>query len=240
MISSKFSKGAIFCALIVSSLAAHAQDSFDARVADFMLLQPKQIQTAVGITSAQRDKLNAFAKESDQKIEAFFKGQQQKGIDIRTITPSNPVIAGYYAELKAKVFQILTPPQIRRLRELTLQRTSVAGLTNPIVAKRVGLSPTQSAAIKKLVSSFQASASATAQQTANAVLSQYRGIKPKDQADASRLRQEIDGKMHAAEVMLEPRIKAAQKSLDANVMAQLTPTQKATWKGLLGKPFGPG
>ena len=149
---------------------AHGTDAFDAKIADIALLQPKVVQKDVGLTSAQREKLNVLATDNAKKIQAFLNDAERRKVDPSTITPANPTIARYYAELKEGAFRILTPLQVRRLRELTLQRAGTAGLTNPAVATQLGIGKAQEKQISKLVETFELYATKTSRATAEAVM----------------------------------------------------------------------
>ena len=113
------------------TFASAAVDPFDAHCIDIVVLEDHGVQTDIGITQAQRDKLNGFAKIHQQKLMALDKDMKEKHIDPR------PKLPALYAELKGKVLTILTPAQSRRLREITLQRLGLASLCDDEVAKRV-------------------------------------------------------------------------------------------------------
>ena len=181
--------------------------------------------------------VNKLAAAHRQKVEAFFQEEQKKKVNPATITPSNPTIVGYFAELQAKAFKTLTASQLRRLRELTLQRAGTPAILIPDVSQRLKITSAQTSTIRTAVSSFQTFASTSAQTVANGVLSQYKNVKPKDQADAKRLRAELDSKLRTAETKLHPRIVAAQKIMDRKIELSLSAAQLKAWHSLLGQPF---
>ncbi len=221
-------------ALALSSVAS-AQIDFDKRASDVGLLQSKAIQTEVGITAAQRDKMNLAAEAHRKRLEAYQKQLQALG----TMTPDKTRLLGFFETLKNDVFAVLTPPQIKRLRELTLQRLGMVSLTDPQVAKKVGLS---SAQIDKLKAAFEAGRTkfVTLQQgTANQILAPYKNRKPTSQAEATSLRAEVDGKMKAASLKIKPQLEAIGKETDASMLAVMTPAQKSAWTALKGKSFKP-
>ena len=223
--------------LFVSGFAlcasASAQLSFDKRAADIGILQAKQVQADVGITAAQRAKLNSAAERHRASLKEYEKQLKALG----TTTPDKQKMLGFFETLKSDVFAVLSPAQIKRLRELTLQRLGLVALTDEQVAKKVGLSPTQ---VSKLKSAFQAGRSkfvALQQSTAKPILAPYEGRKPKSQAEATALRTEIEGKLKAASSRVKPRLVAIGRETDANMMAVLTAPQKAAWTALKGRPF---
>lgn len=223
--------------LLVSGIAlvssAYAQIDFDKRAADVGLLQAKQIQSEVGITAAQRTKMNAAADRHRKNLQDYEKTLKALG----SSTPDKQRLLGYFETLKNDVFAALTPAQIRRLRELTLQRLGLVALTDPQVAKKAGLSDAQ---VTKLKNAFQAGRTkfVTLQQsTAKPILAPYAGRKPKTQAEATALRTEIEGKLKVASNRVKPRLVAIGKETDAAMMAVLTPAQKSAWAALKGRPF---
>jgi stress response protein YsnF len=223
--------------LLVSGFAlaasALAQVDFDKRAADVGLLQAKQIQAEVGVTAAQRAKMNAAADRHRKNLEEYEKQLKALG----TTTPDKRKLLGFFETLKNEVFAALTPAQIRRLRELTLQRLGLIALIDEQVSKRVGLSPAQ---ITKLKAAFQTGRTkfVTLQQsTARPILAPYEGRKPKSQAEATALRAEIEGKLKVASDRVKPQLVAIGKQTDSAMLSVLTPAQKAAWTAHKGRPF---
>lgn len=213
--------------------AASAQDAFDSRVADLGLLQAKQIQNDLKVTTAQRDKMNAAAKAHTARVEAYKKTMQGLG----TVTPDKAREKALVDQLKKEVFAALSPAQVRRLRELTLQRVGLLSMTDPEVSKRVGLSGAQ---VEKLKGAFQAGRTkfqALQNQVRGPILAPYQGKKPKDQAEANQWRTTIMAKLKAAEPAAKPKLEAIGKATDAAMLAVLTPPQKAKWAALKGAAF---
>jgi hypothetical protein len=219
-------------ALALSSVAS-AQIDFDKRASDVGLLQAKEIQTAVGITAAQRAKMNAAAEAHRKRLEDYQKQLQALG----TMTPDKTRLLGFFETLKNDVFAALTPPQIKRLRELTLQRLGMVSLTDPQVANKVGLSDTQVAKLKTAFEKGRTKFVTLQQATANPILAPYKNRKPKDQAEATSLRAEVEGKLKAASIRIKPQLEAIGKETDASMLAVMTPAQKSAWTALKGQPF---
>ena len=189
--------------LLLAGVASAAPDPFDFRVADVGLLQAKQVQTAVGITAAQRTKMNTAADTYKKRLETYQKQLQALG----TVNPDKAKVRGLFEALKKDVVAVLTPAQLRRVRELTLQRLGLVSLTDATVAKKVGLSTAQVGKIRSAFGAGRAKFAALQQkaQTAAApIAAQYKGRKPKSEAEAASLRKEIEGKLRPIQARSSP------------------------------------
>ena len=222
--------------VLVAGVASAAPDPFDFRVADVGLLQAKQVQTAVGITAAQRAKMNAAADAYKKRLETYQKQLKALG----TVNPDKAKLRSYFESLKKDVVAALTPAQLRRVRELTLQRLGLVSLTDATVAKKVGLSTAQVDKVKAAFGAGRTKFAALqrkAQGEAAPIAAQYKNRKPKSQAEAASLRKEVEGKLKPIQAKFVPQFQAVGKSTDAAMLAVLTPAQKQAWVALKGKPF---
>lgn len=222
----------LLSALLLSGTAS-AQDAFDFRVADVGLLQAKEVQTDVGITAAQRAKMNQAADAHKQRLIEYDKQLKALG----STTPDRARIRGFFEILKKDVIGDITPAQLRRLRELTLQRLGLLAVTDEQVAKRMGLSAAQ---VSKLKSAFEAGRTKFTllqKSTADPILAPYRGKKPKDRAQAAQWNADVQAKLKTASLRVKPQLEAIGKATDASMMAVLTPSQRAMWVALKGRPF---
>jgi hypothetical protein len=220
-----------FVALGSSSLA-QAQDAFDAHVADIIILQPKQIQEDVGITLKQRDKFNQFADEQAKSIHAYIAEQEKNHVSRSKISPSDKHVLAIYLKLKTQILTVLTPAQLRRLREITLQARGYPLILDPVIERRMGVTPNQAGRIKSLLEAF----AKFAQNSSQAV---YEGVRAKFTNPTPTQAEQTDfsNKVRAAEAAIRPKIAAAHVQMDREVDSILTPAQRQTWKALLGKPF---
>lgn len=213
--------------------AAHAEpDAFDFRVADVGLLQVKQVQTDIGITAAQRAKMNKAADAHRARLIAYQKELQSTGG-----RPDQGRVTGFLRTLKTEVLANLSASQLRRLRELTLQRLGTAALVDDAVSLRVGLSREQVAKLRETFQNGRGKFVMLQQKTAEPILAPYRKSNPKTDAEKAALRKELSGKLKAAGDKLKPQLLAIGKETDAAMLKILTPKQKATWAALKGKPF---
>ena len=218
---------------LFAAAVASAQDAFDTHVADVGLLQARQVQDDVKITAAQRTKMNAAADAHRKRLEAYQKQLQALGGG----QPDRARMQGFFDTLKKDVFAVLSPAQIARLRQLTLQRLGLISLTDNDVAKRVGLSPAQVGGLKKAFQSGRAKFVALQKSAAAPILAPYKNRKAKDQAEAAALRKEVEGKLKVASVKVKPQLEAIGKQTDVAMLAVLTAPQKAKWAALKGVPF---
>src|SRR5204862_7546445 len=90
------------------------------------------------VTEAQRKKMNDAAATHRTRLTTY--DAQQKMAKVKdTNEQSAAKLKGYYDELKKGVFSSLTPEQLKRLRELSLQRAGLVSLLEEVVAKKIGL-----------------------------------------------------------------------------------------------------
>lgn len=243
-ISATARKAIVVIAAMVSCVSAFAAaDPFDFHCADIAYMQNKNVQKDMGITEAQRAKMNAHADANRAKIKAYedaFKKKAEAASKAgKTIQPDQKLLMGYYGALKQQVLGELTAAQVKRLREITLQFSGLQGLLDAVVARRVGISD---AVLAKLRTTFTTNFETVAKMKAAArdeILKPYRDKKPKDAAEAKKWGQEIETKAEAAQKRLMPRIRAIEQQAQKTMLGLLTPAQKASYKALQGKLFGP-
>lgn len=229
----------ILALALIPALSAAAQDAFDFHCADVTILQAKAVQKEMGITEAQRTKMNTAAEKHRAVlavIDRQYKGKQVSPEDMKKI---NPKLAEAFFMLKKDVCASLTPTQLRRLRELNLQRIGLAALNDDVVAKKIGMTDAQ---IKSYRATFIAGgqqATKLQQDTAKPILAKYAKLKPKDQAEADALRKKAAAEVDAAEKKIAPQVRAIELATQKKLDGIVTVKQRATFKALMGKPFNP-
>jgi hypothetical protein len=226
----KFSR--IFLTALIALVAGAAfsqQGSFDFHVADMKIVQLKAIQKELGITEAQRNKMNAAADAERASLTAEYKRTKGK--------PDDKVMIGYYRTLRTKVLNMLSPAQMKRLRELTLQETGLVSLANGEVAARVGISAPELKKIRASIVSHQKQFESIEAAAKRPVLQEFKAKKPKSQAEGDALKKQFSQKMQSIDQKLRPQVTAIMTEGTNQILAALTPAQKAAWKVLLGKPF---
>jgi hypothetical protein len=229
----------VFAALVTLGGVAAAQtkaDPFDAHCADIALLQAKPVQTELKITAAQRSQMNQHATWHQSQLQAIDNDIKAKKIDPKK-TDLRPRIAGLFEQLKGRVITVLTPTQLRRLREVTLQRVGDAALCDPVVAKRLGMSDAQ---LKKMQTTYTEGAkkfSTIEQEAAQKVLLPYKDKRVKDKAEADRLNKEVKAKLQVAAKQVQPKLNAIRADYAKRMKAILTSSQSKAFQALRGQPF---
>lgn len=226
-----------FTALVAASLAS-AQNAFDAYVANIVILQAKNVQKEIGITDAQRGKMNKLA-DADRTQRTALMNQFQKEAEAakkagKEYQPDMTKVAALNASLKRGIIAELTAAQLKRLRELSLQDAGIIALMDDTVAKEAGV---PSATVAKLRTAFEAGAKqAQAVQEAEAkkIFAQYKDKKPKNDAEANKWRDEALQKLSK---IAGPKVAAIQQATKAKMTGYLTAAQKAKFIALQGKPF---
>lgn len=218
---------AMFCLPAI----AGAVDAFDAHCADILILQLKPIQTELGITAAQRTKMNGFAAKHQAKLVEL-----DKQVKTSKVNPQ-PQLQKYLDELKANILTVLTPAQTRRLREITIQRVGLASLCDQVVANRVGLSKAQTDQMRKTYAEGQKEFTTAERAGISPLLKKYQGMTPKTKEEAEKLQAQFKGEMDGLKKQMTPQLNAIQTKYKVKMAAILTPVQKKTFDGLLGKPY---
>lgn len=235
---------ALLSALLIAAVT-YAVDSFDYHCANIALLQDrgdglgKVIQKEIGITEAQRKKMNDVASAYRAKLEAYQK--QLKGS-----RPDLNVLNQRMAELKRGIVGLMTPAQIKRLRELNLQAAGLIGLLDKVVATKIGMTDAQYKQFYKTYVDGKTSAESIVKATMVPIDQKYqklalayKGQEKQHEADLKKLHDQYMGEANAAERQIQPRIKAITDGTQQKMTAMITAKQKAAWIALQGKRFVP-
>lgn len=227
--------------VLVGALGGFASADFDTDVANIALLQSKKIQTELKVTAAQRATLNKHAdwfNAENQKLvkEAEALAKQGKQPTQAMMQKGNKI----QADMKTKVVSVLSKWQKQRLREITLQGAGYLALMDPTVAKRVGLSSTQSANIRKEFEANGKKAGEAQQKAIKPIVDKYQGKKPKNAAEEQKLSAEFQKEMQAAQAKVQPTLKKLQDSFNAYVKKTLTAQQMKTFTTLQGPKYNGG
>lgn len=210
----------------------HAADPFDVHCADIRVMQDRAVQTDMKITAAQREKMNRYATEFATKANAILKGYKKPP------TGPDPKITALGNKMKMQVISVLSPTQLRRLREISLQVVNALAVADPVVAKRVGVTAAQLATFQTTIKDGQQRALVIQRNALNPIVAKYRAKgKPKNEAEAKKLQAAFTGEMKAASRGIKPRIDALSKETSNKLRKVLTPKQIATFDALKGKPF---
>lgn len=225
------------------TVLAQAQ-SFDFYACNIALLQDKGVQGEIGVTEAQRTKLNTHA--------TWYNGETQKlqkqGAAAKTDAERQAIakkFQGLIGPMKDRCLKVLTPGQIKRLRELSLQLEAPAVLLDEKVAKQVGISMDQ---LKKMRSTYESNvnkAKKLQEGTFRPIMQKYDGLakkaqsleKAKKEAELKRLQAALDKEMKAAGAKIQPQVAKLGTDTRNGLLKALTPAQKSAYEKLLGKAY---
>lgn len=233
--------------LLISLLVALATvgfaqvDPFDFHCADVVLLQAKEIQSDLGVTEAQRKKMNDAADTHRVRL-TTYEAQQKRANPKDTKEQSQKKLRGYYDELKRGVFGSLNAAQMKRLREISLQRAGLLALLDDVVAKKIGLSGASHEKFRTAFTDGAKAASAIERANLKPIFDKYepKMRAAKTEADRKKVETEMRPELDAASKKIAPQIQKLQGETQSKLVAILSAQQKAAWTALLGKPFKPG
>ena len=224
-------------AALLSGIAG-AQNGFDAYVANIVILQAKNVQKELGITEAQRAKMNKLADADRTQRTALMKQFQKEAEEAKKAgkqySPDMTKVANLNVSLKKAIIGELSAAQLKRLRELSLQDAGIIALMDDTVAKEAGVT---SATVAKLRTAFEAGAKqAQAIQEAEAkkIFARYKDKKPKNEAEANKWRDEA---LKELSKVAGPKVAAVQNATKSKMEALLTAAQKSKFKALQGAEF---
>jgi len=225
--------------VILASIAmAQKGDTFDQHVADYRLLMSKKVQKEVGVTEAQRKRLNDAADHERKVAEPYLMQFQQQRKDPSTLNTDQTYL-GFLMDLRNNVLAVLTPGQVKRLGELSLQSVDVGGVLDVVVAKKIGMSVAQLTKARAVYADGVKKSAAVFDQIKRQVAVPYKNMRVKTQAEAKALNERIMKDRNDALKKKKPELDGLAKETKRKVEAVLTTKQLAAYHALQGKPFNP-
>jgi vacuolar-type H+-ATPase subunit H len=218
--------------------AAQKMDPFDYEVANVSLLQAKPLQKELGVSELHRTAMNKIADQFNVQIKALLE-KMQKESGGKPPNESDPKLVAAYDKLKEGVLKQLTPQQLRRLREITLQQVGLPALGDTVVAKRVGISDAQIKKIRGIYDEALKRASKLEDDALEAAMKDLKAKKPKTEKEAREIMDEANKRAEAVHKRIDPQIRKMRLDAEAKVLATMSPTQKAAWENLKGRKFDP-
>lgn len=225
----------IVCLLAACSFAAQHIDSFDAHVASIKVLEDKQVQAELGITAAQRAQMDTYADQFNLQEKNYLAQLKAQGKP-EPSSPDDRMIA-MVTTLKQKVLTVLTAAQLRRLREISLQAFGLNGLLDETIAAKVGLSKDQVLKMRKIYEDGSAKASDMMSKAMQPVDAKYKNAAPKTAADKEKTKNAYLSDSNAAFNKVMPDVQKVRDQTEKQMLAVITPKQKATYLALQGKRF---
>jgi hypothetical protein len=213
-------------------------DEFYFHAADVALLQMKPVQKEIGVTEAQRKRMNDFADVHRGRLKTLEEQYKKSKKDPREAA-KDPKLVGFFYELKLNVMRALKPAQLKRLGEISLQRVGLAALTDEIVGKKVGMSMAQVEKMRKAFRDGGQKYAAAEKAAAEPVLAKYKDKRVKDQKEAEAMQKAFNSDLGAAMKKAGPKLVGIKSAAEKSMKALLTPQQLAKYQALLGKKFNP-
>lgn len=221
----KFFPKAVFVLFMALVAVIASAQSFDDQIASIILLQDKAVQKDIGITEQQRAAMNKYADAHRAKLAAYYQQLQKT-----KAKEDEKKLLAWFQEMKHGVLSQMSPAQVRRLREISLQYLDFTALADRTVGAKVGLSAAQHEQIDRIVQAMQRRGQSIEADARKIVEADPRVAKAKTQ-------QEKDAIAKAAFMKIMPRLQDLKAEARKQVLAVLTPTERAAWQQLLGKPF---
>jgi hypothetical protein len=233
-------KSCVVLGCVLSAVVAVGQkgDSFDKHVADYRLLLSKKVQAEVGITVAQRAALNKAADHERQIAQPYLQQLQREGKNAQQLS-SDQKYLGFLLELRDNVLGQLTAPQLKRLRELSLQAVDIGGVLDVVVAKRIGMSVAQLTKVRSIYGDGVKRSNAIVKAVEQKVTGPFINVRVKTQAEAKALNDRLIKDRDAELKKRQPEFDRLSKETKRSVEAVLTAKQLAEYHALQGKPFKP-
>lgn len=221
---------------LLLTASALAQASFDREVADITLLQTTEVKKELGVTQAQRDKMNLASKGYNtiaQKVEAKIRKGEKPSDSEKAQMRSE------FAKMKSGVLDALSAKQVQRLREITLQSAGLIALTDPTVAAKVGLSKAQVSKIEGILKSTYEKVGKLTQSVQDKIEKEFKDKKPKNEAEKKKLQAEAQKRIKTELDKIRPQVEKLQRDGREGIMNTLSAGQRSVWNSILGKPFNP-
>jgi hypothetical protein len=197
----------------------------------------RTVQKEMGVSEGQRAKMNAHAKKYDTDARAYIEGLRKAGRPLPQSPMADSTLVNLLGGLRTRVLGELKAGQVKRLREITLQQAGLAGMLDPNVATRLGITPAVLSQMQSTFSDGRQRAGQLEARTMDPIVSPYQNRKPKDDAERKKLQAEMDAKVTAAAKRIRPQIEAIQKDTQTKILALATKKQRDAYVALQGKPF---
>lgn len=218
--------------IIWLSIIARAQDQFDLNVANVDLLKVKGVMKDLHVSKRQIAAMNRAVNRYSIARDA---GMRRSNF-LRTNVDATEVSTAL-ATLRNDTLSEFTAPQLRRLRELTLQKAGAIAIGEPIVAYRLGLSDSQYSTAKLICQEARARENELFRAAIDPITISANNTPKHNAADVARVSNLHDRRMKKAIAQLSPKLSAIHATTSKRLLAILSPRQVSEWKALCGKPY---
>jgi len=223
---------------IAASTLALAADKFDFDVANVQILIDKAVQKEVGITEAQRTKLNKFAdalnKANNDKAAEYQKAKKPVDAEFQKFGMST------FVTFRKNCLETLTPVQLKRLREITIQAAGPRALMDRTVAAKCGLTDPTYGQFMKAINEGDIKVAKIKSEVSKIMEQKYsKTPQPKTQKEGEALQKKIQADTAAEMKKREPQLKKVLAENDASLKKYVKQEYLDKLKALMGKPFNP-
>ena len=224
--------------IVCTAVFAHAADDFDLKVSNIDVLRDKNVQTELGITEGQRKTMNVYAdrftKANKEKVAEYQKAKKQPDQAFSDFGMKQ------YIALRTDVLKTLSPNQVKRLRELTLQAAGPRALLDKAVADKVGIPTAEYNKFRTAISEGDGKIAKIKKSVADKLEKKYSAEKkPKNQKEADALRARFNTDLAAEMKKKEGEMKAVLQASEAKTGAIITKKYLDALAALMGKRFNP-
>ena len=218
------------------ALSAFAFDDFDYKVSNIDVLRDKGVQAEIGITEGQRSRMNVFAeqysKASQAKVAEYQKAKKKPDQALSKFS------FDLYVTLRTNVLKILSPGQIKRLRELTLQAAGPRALLDKAVSERVGIPSAEYTAFCAAIRDGDQKVAAIKQKVSEKVRLRYKNQKPpKTQKESEDLQKKLNADLSAEMKLHDSELRSVITASETKTGKIITKKYLDALKALMGKAF---
>jgi ribosomal protein L3 len=235
----------VLVACLAAFSLAQSSASFDYQVSNILILQLKSVQREIGLTTSQHQRLKSLGDAFDAK-EGTILSQERAKLKAQGKKYAGDMgqaqITAIAKNLKKQVLAVLTPKQIKRLGELSLQNEGlVAIFEEDAVRTRLNISVAQATTLRDAYKQGLLASQKVAQKHEEPVVAKFKPKvqQAKTQAQQAELRKEFEAQIQTADAAAEPELNEIAAKTKRVFNSTLTATQMAGWKALLGTPFKP-
>ena len=233
-------KTGLVLAALLSSAAAFSQkmDAFDGHVADYRLLHYPGVEAEIHVSTAQRAQMNAAQDRERTIVNAYLVQVQRTGKSAQELA-RDPKYLGFLMDLQHAILSTLSPPQLKRLRELSLQAVGVAGVLDVIVSKRIGMSDVQLKKARTVYGDAVKRERVIVGLVNRQVQAKYMTTRVATETEKKALNDRMQRDREAAMKTKKPELDQIEAQTKRDLKAVLTAKQLAAYQALQGKMFLP-
>ncbi len=199
-----------------------------------ILLREPAVQKEVGLTAAQKSRIEAEYKRFAARLRELTKAPPKSQAEGAA---ANRKLESEQIGITNTILSNLLPAQRARLKEIGLQSFGPFAMTAPDVAKDVGITKPQAQGIKSVQDGFQKQMQALQNQRMEGVRAIPQPKNPNDKAAVEAYRAKLAAYANSHAAADRKQFESAKKQAETRVLALLSAAQKSKWTAMQGKPF---